>query len=139
MKRLIQLLSVVAVLALAIGGGGAFAEDDVTLEGSFVWARDDGERTGPLTAVMTPAGDDKWDVAFHFTWEDEPHVYLGHATGALGSGPLEGKAESDNPDHLLRFEFSGEFENGTFTGTHGFIQDDGTIRDGGTLTLSMPE
>ena len=30
-------------------------------------------------------------------------------------------------------------EDGTFTGTHGFVQDDGSDKDGGSLTLSMPE
>lgn len=115
------------------------AEDAVTLEGSFVWARNDGDRTGPLTAVMTPDGDSEWDVAFHFTWEDEPHTYLGRASGTLGNGMLEGTATSDNPDHLLEFEFSGEFEDGTFYGTHGFVQEDGSLKDGGSLTLALPE
>lgn len=138
MKRQTRLLFGLTVLALTLTGA-AFAEGEVTLEGTFVWARDDGDRTGPLTAVMTPAGENEWTVAFHFTWEDEPHTYLGRASGTLGSGALAGTAENDNPDHPLSFRFSGEFEDGTFSGTHGFVQDDGSVKDGGSLTLSMPE
>ena len=138
MKRHTQIVCGILALALALTGA-AFGEDDVTLEGSFVWARDDGDRTGALTAVLTPDGENEWKVAFHFIWEDEPHIYLGRATGGLGSGTLEGTAENDNPEHPLSFRFSGAFEDGTFNGTHGFVQDDGSVRDGGSLTLSMPE
>lgn len=134
MKRYVHLLCGLAVVALVLTGT-AVANDDVTLEGSFVWARQDGDRTGDLTAVMTPGGEDEWSVAFHFTWEDEAHVYLGTASGSLSSGPLEGSAENDDDDHKLSFRFSGDFENGTFNGTHGFVTKDGSLKDGGTLTL----
>ena len=137
MKHHSRLLCGIAVLALFVTGT-AVAANEVTLEGSFVWSRDDGDRTGPLTAVMTPDGDNQWKVAFHFTWEDEPHTYLGQATGTLGSGALEGTAKGDNPDREMNFRFRGEFENGTFNGTHTFVREDGSQRDGGTLTLSMP-
>lgn len=134
MKRQMLIAAGLALtLALATAGFGA---DEVRLEGSFVWERNDGDRTGALTAVMTPDGDNEWKVAFHFTWEDEPHTYLGRARGTLDDGPLAGTATSDDPDHLLRFEFRGEFEDGTFRGTHGFVQADGSVKDGGTLTLS---
>lgn len=138
MKPVVRALcgSIALVLALA---GVATAGDEVTLDGSFVWVRSDSEHTGALTAVLTPDGDNTWNVAFHFVWEEEPHTYLGQATGTLGSGAFEGTAENDNPEHPLSFRFSGEFENGTFSGTHAFVQEDGSTRDGGTLTLSMPE
>lgn len=123
-----------AVLVLLMGGT-ASADDTVTLEGSFVWEREDGQSTGDLTAVLTPHQDSGWDVAFHFVWEDEDHTYLGQATGNLDAGPFEGTAENDNPDNKISFRFSGEFEDGTFTGTHGWIKDDGSLERGGRLTL----
>ena len=137
MKRIAPFVCGVMALALALTGS-TLAADQVTLEGSFIWARDDGDISGDLTAVMTPDGDNDWTVAFHFTWEDEPQTYHGTATGELGAGALKGTAESG--DHReLSFRFSGEFEEGTFQGTHSFVQDDGSLREGGTLTLSMPE
>lgn len=117
----------------------AVADDDVTLEGSFVWARDDGERTGDLTAILTPSGSSEWSVAFHFIWEDEPHVYLGDASGSLVSGLLEGSAENDDEDHKISFRFKGEFEDGTFNGVHSYVDDDGSLKEVGTLTLSHTE
>lgn len=137
MKRIAPLLCSFFVLALALAGT-AIADETVTLEGSFVWARDDGDVTGDLTAVMTAAGEDEWNVAFHFIWEEEPTVYRGRATGALGNGTLAGSAKSGD-ERDLSFRFSGEFENGTFQGTHSFVMDDGSLRQGGSLTLSMPE
>ena len=125
----------VVVLALA---GTAVAAEEVTLEGSFDWARPDGERTGDLSAVMTPSGGGRWSVAFSFVWEDEPHVYLGEATGSLDAGLLEGTAKNDDEDQKLSFRFAGEFEDGTFHGKHSFVKDDGTVQELGTLTLSHP-
>ncbi len=140
MKQLVQLASGFAILFLAFTGA-AVASDEVTLEGSFIWARSDGDRTGDLTAIMTPEGEggEKWSVAFHFVWEDEDHVYLGTASGGLEEGPLKGTAEGDEPDHKISFRFSGDFEDGTFTGTHGFVQEDGTLKDGGSLTLAKSD
>ncbi len=132
--RSIRLVGGLVALMLVLTG--AVAADDVTLEGSFVWTRDDGDRTGDLRAVFTPAGDDEWTVAFHFVWEDEPHVYMGTATGNLSSGPLEGTAEGDDENHKISFRFSGEVEDGTFTGTHGYITGDGSLKQAGTLTLA---
>jgi hypothetical protein len=126
-----------ALLALTCTGI-AMAGEDITLEGSFVWVRPDGESTGDLTAIMTPDGDNAWTVAFKFDWEDGPHVYLGKANGSLVEGLLEGTAESDDEDQKLSFRFTGEFEDGTFRGTHSYVKDDGTVEDMGTLTLSHP-
>lgn len=138
MKLRTQLLCGLAMLALALTGT-AVADDDITLEGSFVWARNDGDRTGDLTAVMTPDGDNEWSVTFHFTWEEEDHVYLGTANGNLGSGSLTGTAKNDDDEHKMSFRFSGEFEDGTFTGTHGFVTEDGSLKEGGTLTLAIAD
>ncbi len=138
MRLTTRLLFVFAAIAFA-WTGAVVADDEVTLEGSFVWARDDGDRTGDLSAVLTPDGENEWSVAFHFTWEGEPHTYLGTASGTLSDGPLEGAAENDNPDHPASFRFSGEFEDGTFNGTHQYVNEDGELRELGTLTLSHPE
>ncbi len=136
MNRTTKLVCGILALALALTGS-AMADDEVTLEGSFVWARNDGDIEGDLTAIMTPSGDNEWTVAFHFIWEEEPKTYTGTATGELGTGSLEGTAESGD-ERDLNFRFSGQFEDGTFSGTHSFVQEDGSLQEGGTLTLSMP-
>lgn len=127
-----------ALIALALSGV-ALAGNEVTLEGSFVWARDDGDRTGDLTAVLTPDGENEWSVAFHFDWEGEPHTYLGTANGSLSDGPLEGTAENDSEENPASFRFSGEFEDGTFNGIHRYVNEDGNLQEIGTLTLAHPE
>jgi len=139
LKRSIPALFCLAIFALALNAA-ALAAEDVTLKGSFVWAQDDGDnRTGDLTAILTPDGENQWSVAFHFMWEEEPHTYLGTATGSLTAGALEGTAEHDNEDHEISFRFSGTFEDGTFAGTHGWVNEDGTLEEAGTLTLAHPE
>jgi len=134
MKPLTRILFGFALLSLALTGAVA-AGENVTLEGQFVWARDDGDIPGDLTAVMTPSGENEWSVAFHFVWEEEDHTYKGTAMGSLDSGELKGNAVSDG-DREMNFRFTGTVEEGTFNGTHGFVNDDGEVRDGGTLTLT---
>lgn len=134
MKHLAK-LTVLAVLIL-LAAGPAPADNGVTLEGSFVWTRDDGESTGDLTAVLTPGDENDWDVAFHFVWEDEAHTYLGTANGSLDAGSLSGTAESDNEDNKTTFRFKGEFENGEFNGTHGWVNKEGELEEAGHLTLA---
>lgn len=116
--------------------GPAFGDQEVTLTGSFVWARTDGDRTGDLEAVFTPSEEHDWTVAFHFVWEDKDHVYLGTADGNLETGTLRGTAEHLAEDRVITFRFEGEFDEGTFQGSHGWLKDDGTLEHGGTLTLS---
>lgn len=126
-----------ALTFLCFAGTAVFAED-VTLEGSFIWARGaDGDLGGDLTAVLTPAGDNVWSVAFHFVWEEEPKVYEGEARGNISNGPFAGEA-NDN-ERELAFLFSGNFENGAFQGEHRFVKEDGTEVDTGTFELSRPE
>lgn len=129
-----RILGGLAVAILIAAGLTAFAGDDVTLEGRFVWVRDDGQHDGDLRAVFTPTGDDRWDVAFHFAWEDGPHVYSGTATGSLHDGPLRGEVLNDNREHPSRFAFDGAFENGVFNGKHVYVGD-GETNETGTLTL----
>ena len=133
MKR--AALLAVAFGVLATTSVPVLAAGDVTLEGSFVWARDDGDRTGDLKAVFTPTGKNEWTVAFHFDWENKPHVYKGTARGSLSKGTLEGDVDNDNEEHPASFKFSGDFKRGTFNGTHGHINKEGELKDTGTLTL----
>ncbi|ANM29006.1 hypothetical protein ABI59_04430 [Acidobacteria bacterium Mor1] len=134
MKRTAKIILAAAVLAIFCTG--AIAEKtEVTLEGSFVWARDDGDQTGDLKAVFTPNGDDAWNVAFHFEWEGKPHVYAGTASGNLKTGELSGEVESDSEERKTTFNFTGEFADGVFKGTHGAMRD-GELRELGTMELS---
>jgi len=133
MNLFIRLTAILAVLILA-GGFAAMASEDVAMEGGYVWARDDGNKEGSLTATLTPDGDGKWNVSFSFDWEDGPHVYTGACEGSL-TGELSGNITSDG-DRKMNFKFSGAFEDGTFSGKHSFVNEDGTVKDGGTLTLA---
>jgi hypothetical protein len=114
--------------------GGASAGDDVKLEGGFVWHRSEGNVDGKLKAVFSSTGTNQWDVAFHFKWDDGPHVWRGTAEGNLKTGDLSGEVVSDD-DHAAEFLFKGSFVNGEFKGTHGQVSKDGSLRDTGTLSL----
>ena len=128
--------ALIALVGLTLAGVAAPASDAVTLEGEFVWQRSDGNHAGALRAEFTPTGENTWNVAFHFEWEDGPHTYTGTATGNLATGDLEGEVVNDNPDRKATFRFTGTFENGTYSGTHAHVQEDGSLLDTGTLTLS---
>jgi hypothetical protein len=136
MTQRIRWAALLGVLLLAAMPG--FAGDDVTLEGGFVWERDDGNHDGDLTAIFTPTGDGEWSVAFHFDWEDGPHVYTGTCSGSLSEGELAGDITSDG-DREMKFKFSGAFEDGMFSGTHGFVDDEGEVKSAGTLTLGSAD
>lgn len=135
MQQLARSVIALALLTLVFPGA-ATSTEEVTLEGSFVWAREEGDLGGDLKAVMTPDGENSWKIAFHFVWEEQPHIYTGTATGSLTDGVLEGKAINDSKERPRTYRFSGTFEDGTFTGTHALIRKDGTERDSGTLTLA---
>ena len=98
---------------MAVGPGLA-EEEDVTLMGEFVWARDDGDRTGELKAVFTPTGKGEWDVSFQFDWEDGAHVWEGTAQGNLKKGSLKGEVLTDNEERQGTFRFNGKFKDGKF-------------------------
>ena len=116
----------------------AFAGDDVTLEGEFVWDREgEDSREGDLKAILIPTGDGEWSVAFHFEWEDGPHIYTGTCSGSL-DGELSGDIKSDG-EREMKFKFSGSFEDGAFSGTSSFVTEDGDLKRAGTLTLGSPK
>ncbi len=86
--------------------------------------------------MFTPTGKDEWNVAFHFEWEGQPHVYEGTAQGSLSDDFLEGEVEDgDNDEDKRTYRFRGTFENGEFAGTHAKVSTEGESRDLGTLTL----
>ena len=76
------------LMVFLVAFGGTLAAKDVTFNGTFVWEREDGNESGEVRAVFTPTGKSAWDVAFHFDWKDEPHIYLGTATGSLSDGEV---------------------------------------------------
>jgi hypothetical protein len=127
-RLLFALLGVFVLTAAPLVAG-----DDVTFEGIFEWVRDDGTKDGDLRAVLTPSGEGEWDVAFHFEWQDGPHIYTGSCSGSL-DGELSGAIVSDG-EREMKFHFTGKFEEGTFSGTHAFVDDEGSLKDSGTLTL----
>lgn len=132
MRRCGRLLLGLIMFVTALGG--TFAGNDVTLAGGFVWERPNEKIDGKLEAVFTPTGDNRWDVAFHFEWENGPHTWLGTAEGSLQSGEFSGKVVSDD-DRQARFQFKGTFEGGTFSGTHAQVLENGSLRDTGTMRL----
>ena len=127
--RWIALLGIIFLAAMPSFAG----DDDVTLEGGFVWERDDGNHEGDLTATLTPTGDGEWSISFSFEWEDGPHVYTGSCSGSL-DGELSGSITADG-ERKAKFTFSGSFEDGTFSGTHKRVGRDGELKATGTLTL----
>lgn len=133
MKNYVRLTALLAVLILA-GGFAAMASEDVTMQGGYVWQREDGAKEGELTAVFTPNGEGKWNVAFSFDWDDGPHTYTGSCEGSL-SGALSGDIAADG-GRKMNFRFAGAFAEGKFTGTHSFVNEDGSTKDSGTLTLA---
>ena len=135
MKKTIGSVLMFALLVSVAALGVSSAADEVEMEGTYVWAREDGDRDGPIKAVFTPEGDGAWSVKFYFDWEDGPHVYSGTCEGSLTDGSLKGDIVSDG-EREMKFKFMGAFEDGTFSGTHGFVQDSGELSESGTITFA---
>lgn len=127
--------SVLALCVLFLVVPAAMAADTRTLEGEFIWERDDKDIAGPLKAVFESTGEDMWNVSFHFTFEDKPHVYTGTAKGNLKDGELTGEVLSDGEEQHP-YAFSGTFaEDGSFSGTHDYI-DGEEARETGKIALA---
>lgn len=105
------------------------ADEKKTLKGSFEWTG--AGKKGDLEAVFTPAGEGKWDVAFHFEFRGA-HVYAGTAEGNLASGDLKGKVQNEEKNRT--FTFTGSFTDGEFRGTHAEIGSEGEQATG-TMVL----
>jgi hypothetical protein len=129
MKRAVPLL-ILSTLLLAVFAADAFAKDEQTLSGEYMW--EGGGNRGTLRAVFTPTGQDLWDVSFHFSFSGQSHVYAGTAEGSLTEGTLEGKVLDDNQRNS--YTFKGAFKDGRFKGTHAQYRRDKEYRTG-TLTL----
>jgi len=136
MKRTRTLVSSILFVALALGlclAPAGFAEEtaEQVLVGEYHWNQ--GGASGDLKAVFKPAGENSWDVSFHFDFRSQPHVYTGTAKGSLVDGSLEGTVK--NEDKRRTFTFEGGFEDGTFQGDHAETTRGEPLRTG-TLTLS---
>ncbi len=135
MKRIAMLFAfaTLATLATLVAAGSATAADDSrTIAGAYVW--DQGDTGGAVEAVFTPTGEGTWDVAFHFNFDGEDHVYTGTAKGNLMDGALAGEVKADK--RPVTFKFEGTFEDGKFSGTHAQVREDGETKTG---TLSLGE
>lgn len=128
MKRMAMSLAIALVLLSAQGVGAT--EDTETLTGEYVWSS--GGNSGGLEAVFTPTGEGTWDVAFHFSFRRQAHVYTGTALGSLNDGELKGKVLNENKRRT--FTFRGTVEDGEFRGSHAEIAN-GRERKTGSLTL----
>ena len=128
MKRSALLSALVLTLVPA---GDLIGADKHAWTGAYHWTEADNR--GRLDAEFTATGEGTWDVAFHFTFQGEKHLYEGNATGSLTDGNLEGTVK--NESRRRTFTFTGKVSDGIFTGTHAEIRR-GQVRDTGTLQLS---
>ncbi len=112
MTRLVLGFALLAILLPALPTG---AGNKQTLTGSYVW---NSGRPSKLKAVFTATGEDRWDVAFHFRFRSSPETFRGTAEGSLSGGTLKGEVKNRGGRGSRTFSFHGEFENGTFRGTH---------------------
>ncbi|MEM8933059.1 MAG: hypothetical protein AAGE94_17870 [Acidobacteriota bacterium] len=137
MKTLTTLLLILGLLIApcAMAGDEAASADAQTLEGEYIWKRQDKDISGALKAVFEPTGESTWNVAFYFQFEDEDHIYKGTAEGSLTDGELKGDVMTDG-DEPRPFYFSGEFVDGNFNGTHWGMRDNGDRADTGTMSLA---
>ena len=119
-------LTAPATAAAAVGGA------QTTMKGEFLWSRRD--TAGELEAIFTPTGDGTWDVAFHFTFRERPHVYAGTAKGRLSEGELEGTVQNESKERT--FTFRGTVRDGKFEGQHAEIAG-GEEQETGTLSLAI--
>lgn len=121
------LFVVVLAFLLTAPAGGAESGTQ-TFTGEFESGYGDGE----VEADFTATGRDTWNVAFHFRFDGQRHVYRGTAQGSLTAGRLEGAVETENGRR--RFTFEGVFERGRFRGSHYEVKR-GRSQRTGTLTL----
>ena len=132
LTNLRQTIRPVAVTMILLLSAVAVADEARTLHGSYVWdARGD---SGDLRAEFKPLGENAWEVAFHFEFRGEKHVYSGMAEGTLADGALKGTVRNESKKRTFTFE--GTVADGEFSGTHAETTE-GRERDTGTLTLKL--
>ena len=108
----------------ALVGGSGWAEDKaaanaVTMSGTFVWNGKKGKKH-ELKAVFTPAGQNKWTVAFTAKWGKGYPKYTGTAEGDLRNGKVTGEAQ--NAKKKRKWTFTGAGKDGTLTCSHAEIK-----------------
>ncbi len=125
--------SLVALLALLLSAwpGVAVAQAEEILSGEYRW---NSGRPSKLKAIFTATSDVKWEVAFHFRHNGQPHVYRGTAEGRL-DGELRGKVTNEGGGR--KFTFRLENDGGKLSGTHAEVFGR-RERSTGTLTLRRP-
>lgn len=123
-------LLLLAATGTALLAGIAHAGEAHTLTGEYIAG--EGDDSGDLEAVFTATGEGAWAVTFRFSFQGQPHTYHGTADGSLSEGSLEGRVENESGSRF--FSFWGEFEGGTFRGSHAEIEN-GFEEPTGTLTL----
>lgn len=121
------LLTTAAVLLPTVPGDGA--ESGWSFRGEYR----SGYGDGPLEAVFTPAGEERWEVSFHFTFSGRDRTYSGTAEGRLDEGRLHGRVETPNGSRT--FTFRGEVAGGRFRGIHAELYRDREHKTG-TLTFA---
>ncbi len=133
--QLAKLTCITALFLLAVAPTGHADDHGTTLTGNFTSGFQDGPKT--VRAVFTrpeqPGEERDFDVVFYFKFNGRDHQYRGTAWGSLeASGELEGRVQNESRQRT--FTFRGEFEDGTFKGTHAEIGRRGE-RKTGQLTL----
>ena len=107
------------ILSLTTVGFAATASTDTTateealaFTGRYEWNQGD---KGPLEITFEADGDNRWKVAFEFTFRGKSHTYRGTAEGSLFKGSLEGEVRSSRG---AAYTFRGNCDGGVFNGEH---------------------
>ena len=135
--HLATVLTVLTAAALAAGNITLYA-GDVVFRGTYEWKRSKNTVTGPLKAVFTPDGKEKWKVVFKFTYQKKPYTYTGTVTGSLNNGRIHGDVLNETKKR--KFAFSAVIKNGKMTGKHKEIKKRGSKTreiNTGTMTLNL--
>lgn len=89
---------------------------EVKMEGEFSWTRRGKDTKGPLIAIFTSDGKNKWKVVFNFKWGKKEKIYTGKADGEIVNGKLKGVVLNDNKKRT--FSFVADMKSGKLTGEH---------------------
>ena len=106
---------VVLCVALLLGAMTVWAAEapkkTLALTGTFNWNKEKPVAQHPLTATLTPTGDEQWSVVWNFTWNKKPTKYTGTITGELENG----KCSGTGTDGKRTFVFEGTAKSGAVT------------------------
>ncbi|MCB1045215.1 MAG: hypothetical protein KDC35_19900 [Acidobacteria bacterium] len=114
---------------------GPLNEGEVLVcRGSYVWNQRNGQ-SSELRVEFQPQGNDRYLVAFYFTFDGSPLVYSGTAVGSPRSGSMEGTVH--NPGGNRTFVFKGTSRDGVFSGTHAERKRNGREYPTGSLRFKL--